>query len=190
MLLRQSRVRASDATVAPDRTWLSALTREHARRGRWRAHARRALLGAASVTMLALSVPQLLSGDVDNVRDVATLEAALGFALLGVLLRPSRAPGVAAVAAPAGSVLVALELVAFATGTGSAVDLVRHLAALVGGAAAWSVGRRVPPDMHRDQLGALARVVARARRRALTETAQWRINGPAARHTATHEEAA
>jgi predicted anti-sigma-YlaC factor YlaD len=152
-LVRWSRIRSSGAEAEPDAEWLAALGGVVSPRRRG-PHIRldQAVLAVTAGALLLLTIPLIVSGRVDDVRDVAALEAAIGVALVVVLLQPWRAPGVAAVAAPAGAALVTLELVAFGGGDGSPVDLVRHVAALVGGLAAWRLSRGLPPQAGREQI--------------------------------------
>ena len=142
-LARMSRVGAADSVPGPDQAWKQRIVAAAPHRRASVLQLRVALVAVALLD-LALTLPFLLFGSLDAIRDQGAVDVALAVGLLVVAWRPWRAAGLHTVLGVAALLLVSTELIELTRGDGSAVDLGRHLLVFASWWIVWSLARAVP----------------------------------------------
>jgi hypothetical protein len=100
---------------------------------------------AIATVQLAVTLPLLLSGGIDAVRDQGALDVALAFGLFAVATCPWRAAGFQTFLGAAALLLIATELVDLARGHGQPLDLARHSLVLASWFAVRLLAHAAPP---------------------------------------------
>jgi len=142
-LARMSRLGDADAVPGPDPAWKQRIVATAPRR-RVSVLQLRVVLVAVALLDLAVTLPFLLFGNLDAVRDQGAVDVALAVGLLVVAWRPWRAAGLQTVLGVAAVLLVSTELIDFIRGDGSLFDLGRHLLVFASWWLVWSLARAVP----------------------------------------------
>src|SRR6202021_2121458 len=109
-LARLTRLRAAEEVPGPDQVWKRAAVAAAPRR-RVSTRSLQVALVAIATVQLAVTLPLLVSGHIDAVRDQDALGVALAFGLFGVATCPWRAAGFKSFLGAAAFLLMGAELV-------------------------------------------------------------------------------
>jgi Putative zinc-finger len=143
-LARLTRLGAAEEVPGPDQAWKRAVVAAAPRR-RLSPRSLRVALVAIATVQLAVTLPLLVSGRIDVVRDQGALDVALAFGLFAVAMCPWRAAGFQTFLGAAALLLIGTELVDLARGDGELLDLARHSLVLASWCAVRLLARAVPP---------------------------------------------
>jgi predicted anti-sigma-YlaC factor YlaD len=143
-LARSARLGAAEAVPGPDQTWKRAViaTAPHRRTSD---RGLRITLVAIASAQLAVTLPFLLFGHADAIRDQGALDVALAVGLLVVAWSPSRAAGLQTFLGVAALLLISMELIDLIRGRGELLDLGRHFLVLASWCVVRSLARVTPP---------------------------------------------
>jgi anti-sigma factor RsiW len=143
-LARLTRLGAAEEVPGPDQVWKRAVVAAAPRR-RVSSRSLQVALVAIATVQLAVTLPLLVSGRIDAVRDQGALDVALAFGLLAVATFPWRAAGFQTFLGAAALLLMGTELVDLARGDGEPLDLARHSLVLASWWVVRLLARAVPP---------------------------------------------
>jgi hypothetical protein len=143
-LARLTRLGAAEEVPGPDPVWKRAVVAAAPRR-RVSSRSLQVALVAIATVQLAVTLPLLLSGGIDAVRDQGALDVALAFGLFAVAACPWRAAGFQTFLGAAALLLIGTELVDLARGQGQPLDLARHSLVLASWYAVRLLARAAPP---------------------------------------------
>jgi hypothetical protein len=143
-LARRTRLGAAEDVPGPDQVWKRAVVAAAPRR-RVSPRSLQVALVAIATVQLAVTLPLLVSGRIDAVRDQGALDVALAFGLFVVATRPWRAAGFQSFLGAAALLLMGAELVDLARGDGELLDLARNSLVLASWCAVRLLARAVPP---------------------------------------------
>jgi len=144
-LARRTRLGAAEDVPLPDEVWIRGVVAAAPRR-RVSSRTLQAALVAIAIVQLTVTLPLLVSGRIDAVRDQGALEIALAVGLFVVATCPWRAAGFQSFLGAAALLLIGIELVDLARGDGEALDLARHSLILASWWVVRLLARAVPPN--------------------------------------------
>ncbi|HEY1776230.1 MAG TPA: zf-HC2 domain-containing protein [Solirubrobacteraceae bacterium] len=143
-LARLTRLGPAEEVPGPNQAWKRSVVAAAPRR-RVSSRSLQVALVAIATLQLAVTLPLLVSGRTDAVRDQGAVGVAAAFGLFVVAACPWRAAGFQTFLGAAALLLIGTELVDLARGDGALLDLARHSLVLASWCAVRLMARAAPP---------------------------------------------